>query len=288
MKYYVGIDVGGTKIYSLVIDQNGNILSREKIKTQPNDKFENIFNRIISCYEKAVKKAGVDNKDIKAVGMAVPSAVNIDKGILLYAPNLKLQNINLSEMMYKRLKKPIFLDNDANMGIFGEYCHGAGKNFNAIYGIFVGTGIGGGYVRDGKIIRGLNYTAGEIGHMVVKIEGPVCSCGKKGCLEAIAGKVGMVNYLKKLVDDKNKKTLLEKINPKWRNGVGSSDLKKCFIKKDSLVTKALKKGAKTLGIAAANLINIVGTNAIIIGGGLYNELGNELMPTVKKYMAVQA
>ena len=123
MKYYVGIDVGGTKIYSLVIDQNGNILSREKIKTQPNDKFENIFNRIISCYEKAVKKAGVDNKDIKAVGMAVPSAVNIDKGILLYAPNLKLQNINLSEMMYKRLKKPIFLDNDANMGIFGEYCH---------------------------------------------------------------------------------------------------------------------------------------------------------------------
>ncbi len=284
MKYYGGIDVGGTKIYSIVIDQEGNILSRQKVKTEADDKFENVLNRIIYCYEAAVKKSGVDNKNIEAIGMAVPSAVNIDKGILIYAPNLNLKNIKLTEIIYDRLKKPFFLDNDANMGIFGEYCRGAGKNFHHVFGMFIGTGIGGGYIKNKEIIRGTNYTAGELGHMVVKIGGQRCGCGQKGCLESIAGKVGMINYMKKLVDKKGNKTLLDKISPDWRKGVGASALKKCFDKKDYVVTKTLKRAAKALGIAAANLINVVGIEAIIVGGGLYNELGNELMPIIRKYM----
>lgn len=281
MKYYAGIDLGGTKIYSIVIDQNGNILSRSKIKTQANDNFENVLNRIVSCYKDAIKKSGLNEKDIESVGMAVPSAVNIEKGVLIHAPNLKLHNIKLADLMYKKIKKPIFLDNDANMGIFGEYCEGAGRHFHHIFGMFVGTGIGGGYVKDGEVIRGTNYTAGELGHMVIKIDGPKCGCGNNGCLEAVAGKVGMINYMKKLVDKKGNKTLLDEISPQWRESVGASALKKALEKDDYVVKKALQRSAKALGIAAANLINVVGVEAIIFGGGIIEELGDFLTPIIK-------
>nr|HPO50984.1 ROK family protein [Spirochaetota bacterium] len=137
---------------------------------------------------------------------------------------------------------------------------------------------------DGKIVRGMNYTAGEVGHMVVKIGGPRCNCGKSGCLEAIAGKVGIINYITKLVDKRSEKTLLSEVCPDWRKSVGSSALSKCFIKSDKVVVSALTRSAKALGIAAANIINLLGVEAILLGGGLIEELGDVLIPIIKDYM----
>ena len=286
MKYYAGIDLGGTKIYAIIIDETGKILAREKIKTEGSDSFDNVIDRVKECYYGALKNSGINENEISAIGMAVPSAVNVDKGILIYAPNLGngWRNIELSKIMYEKLRKPFFMDNDVNIGTFGEYYLGAGKNYNHIYGIFVGTGIGGGYVIDGKIIRGVNYTAGEIGHMIVKIGGPKCNCGRKGCLEAIAGKVGIINYIIKQVEKKGEKTILSEIAPNWKKSVGSSALAKCFHKNDRVVVKALTRAAKTIGIAIANLINTIGIDAIILGGGLIEELGDVLIPIIKEYM----
>ncbi|OHD15301.1 MAG: hypothetical protein A2Y34_02690 [Spirochaetes bacterium GWC1_27_15] len=284
MKYYGGIDLGGTKIYSIVIDERGTILSREKVKTNQENGLEPVIDKIIECYKNAVKNASLQEKDIEAIGMAVPSAVDVNKGILLYAPNLGWKNLELSKIMYEKLRKPFFIDNDVNMGVFGEYSLGVGRNYKHIYGMFVGTGIGGGYVVDGKIMRGVNHTAGEVGHMIVKLGGPQCNCGRRGCLEAIAGKVGIINYMKKLVDKKGEKTMLNEISPDWRRSVGSSALNKCFVKNDKVVVRALTRSATAIGIAAANLINLIGIEAIILGGGLIEEIGDLLIPIIKEYM----
>jgi glucokinase len=284
MKFYAGIDLGGTKIYSVIIDEKGKILGSEKTKTNREDDQENIISRILESYLKALSKAGLTASDIECVGMAVPGAVNVDEGILINAPNLGWKNIELTKKLSVIFRKPFFIDNDANLGIYGEYSFNKPENVTNIYGLFIGTGIGGGYISDGEIIRGTNFTAGEIGHSIIKIGGPLCNCGKRGCFEAMAGKLGITNYMKKEVDRKKMKTMLNEICPDWRKSVGSKDLHKCFIKNDRLVVKAITRSAKVTGIVCANLINQIGVDAILLGGGLIEELGDILIPIINEYM----
>ena len=284
MEFYSGIDVGGTKIYSVVINENGEILSRSKLKTGRDTAFEVVFDRILECYHAACAKANIGEDSISAVGLAVPSSIDREHGILKHAPNLGWVNLEIRSLLKEKFGKPVFIDNDVNMGVFGEYHFGAGKGYQSIYGMFVGTGLGGGYVADGKIVRGVSYTGGEAGHMIIKMGGPRCGCGNKGCLEAFAAKAGMISYMKKQVEKKGKTTLLDQIAPDWRNTVGSSALRKAFKRDDELVKKALKRSAKSIGVAAANLITVTGVEAIIIGGGVIEELGEFFLPIIEKYM----
>ena len=186
--------------------------------------------------------------------------------------------------MRETFQKPFFLDNDVNLGAFAEFHLGAGKNYHSIYAMFIGTGIGGGYIIDGKIIWGVNYTAGEVGHTVIKIGGQRCSCGNRGCLESVSAKSGMIKFMKKAVDEQGYETLLEKLEPDWRISVGSSALRKAWEKHDRIVMHALKRSADGIGIAAANLISITGVEAIILGGGLIEELDDFYLPRIKKVM----
>ncbi len=284
MKYYSGIDLGGTKIYSIVINENGEILSRNKQKVGDNKDVNKILEIINDSYKLSIESAGLKEDDIIAIGMAVPSAVNIEKGLLLNAPNLGWKNIEMAELLSKITHKKVFIDNDVNLGTYGEYCNGMEKKYNHLYGIFAGTGIGGGYIQNGEIIRGAGSTAGEIGHIIVKFKGPKCNCGNKGCLEAIAGKVGIMKYIQKKVDKEGKTTALEIISPNWRNAIGSSALRKAIEANDALVKKAIKRSAQFIGIAIANIINSIGVEAIILGGGLIEELGDIYMPIIESNM----
>lgn len=282
MEYYAGIDLGGTKIYTVVINSDGQILSRAKIKIGADRSFDLVFGKIMECYQMACTEAGVSDAHLAAIGLAVPSPVDLKRGVIKHAPNLGWKEVEIRSVLQQRLNKPLFVGNDVNMGVFGEYHLGAGKGFSRIYGLFIGTGIGGGYIVDGQVVRGVNYTAGEAGHIIIKTGGPQCNCGLQGCLEAIAAKVGMINYMIKLVDKKGKKTLLDQIAPNWRQTVGSSALSKALKKNDPVVKKALKRSAKAIGVAAANLITATGVEAIIIGGGVVEELGDFLMPRIEK------
>ena len=120
MDYYAGIDVGGTKIYSVIIDTAGRRLSRAKVKTGHDHDFDSVMKRIRECYDKALEKAELEDSDIKALGAAVPSAVNLESGTIIHAPNLGWKNIKAPEIFYKMFGKPVFLDNDVNLGTFGE------------------------------------------------------------------------------------------------------------------------------------------------------------------------
>ncbi len=285
MKYFCGIDLGGTKIYTVLVNRQGKIVGKAKIKTKNGENSNNldsVLNRIVECYKMACNNAKINEKDIKAIGMGVPSAVNIDKGLLIHAPNLGWKDIKIKNKMEEKLKKSVFVDNDVNIGLYGEYVSGKGIKYKHLYGVFVGTGIGGGYILNGKIIRGLNYTAGEIGHMIIDIDGDSCNCGNRGCLESIAGKVGIINYIKKRIDESKETTLLDEINPEWRISVGSSAIRKCFERKDKLITEAINRASKAIGIACANIINLMGVEAIILGGGLIEEMWDMLIPSIRE------
>ncbi len=282
--YYCGIDLGGTKVYSIIIDQDGNIQGNHKVKTKYKSDFNKIFERIVLCYDELIKKLNIKNKDIKAIGIGVPSSVKVNKGILIHAPNLNIKNIDIAEKLIKKFNKPVYADNDGNLGLYGEHHYGKAELYKSLYGIFIGTGIGGAYIYDNEIIRGKNFTAGEIGHMIVEINGPKCGCGRKGCFEAIAGKVGIINYMKKLIKKNYVQTSLDNYDAGWKKNIGSSVLKELYQKNDQAVVKALTRAGKVIGIACANIINLIGVDAILLGGGLINEMAKDLLPVIKKFM----
>jgi glucokinase len=284
MKYYSGIDLGGTKIYSIVINEEGRILGRAKLKTRHQHGLEAVMERIVKCYLKAIEDASIKEDQIIAIGMGVPSAVNITSGTMLFAPNLNWKNVQIARIMYEKTGKQVFVENDVNIGTYGEYINLNSSKYRFLYGIFVGTGVGGGYIVDGNIIRGPSFTAGEIGHMKIKMKGSRCGCGSRGCLETIAGKVGIIKHMKKLVDRDNISTLMDKLNPDWRNGIGSSSLKTCMNKSDKVVQSALIRSSRALGLAISNLVNTIGIEAVILGGGVIEELGEELLPVIREYM----
>lgn len=281
MNFYAGIDLGGTKTYCVIIDEKGNIIAREKMKIGTDKDINRILDIVAECYKAAISRANLSESDICAAGMAVPSAVNTEKQILLNAPNLGWKNIKIGEIMTEKIKKPVFVDNDVNLGTFGEYTFGKANKYKNVYGIFVGTGVGGGYIHDGKIIRGASFTAGEIGHMIIKQGGPICNCGNHGCLEAIAGKVGIIKYIERKVDEKGKTTKLDEIVPDWRNTVGASALHKAIKSKDKLTIKAIERSAEAIGVACANVINTIGIDAIILGGGIIEELSDIYLPVIR-------
>lgn len=288
MNYYVGIDVGGTKIYAVLIEEAGQIIGRAKVKTGDDPSFENVLGNVVQCYQAVCQQAHLDTSQIQAVGLAVPSSVDHVRRIIKHAPNLGWINVHVGNLLHDRFGKPGFIDNDVNMGTFAEYHLGAAKGYQSVYGMFVGTGIGGGYIANGEIIRGPNNTASEVGHHIIKMNGPRCNCGQRGCLEAIGSKTGMIRYMQKLVEKRKKKTVLDRIAPNWRKSVGASDLRKAFEKGDPVVVRAMKRSAKAIGIAAANLVTLVGVDAIILGGGVITESGEVLLPLIKQAMLKHA
>jgi glucokinase len=220
--------------------------------------------------------------DIEAVGVTVPSSIDYEQKTITHAPNLGWINLPFESRLKDVFHKPAFIDNDVVMGTFGE-CHlGVGKGYHRVYGMFIGTGIGGGYLVNGEIIRGIN----EVGHHIVKMNGPRCSCGNRGCLESIAAKSGMISFMQKRVKDKGEKTILDKLAPNWKTTVGSSALRKAVKKRDKVVMRALERSAEAIGVAIGNLVTLVGVDAIILGGGIIEELSEFFLPRIKESMHI--
>lgn len=279
-----GIDLGGTKIYTVILDHHGRVLGEAKKKTGEDRTVPAVLGRIEECLSEALAAADIPHDRLSAVGLAVPSAVRVETGTLLHAPNLGWKNLPLARRLADRLRHPVLLENDANCGTLAEYTFGKVQGLRQVFGIFVGTGIGGGYLFEGRIVRGRNGTAGEIGHMIVRKHGPRCACGNRGCLEAVASKTGVLRTVAAEVAE-GRKTLLAKLKPDWRHGVGSSALRKCWDRKDPAVRHAVTKASRYLGIAAANLVNITGPDAFILGGGFADRFRDIFLPAIREALA---
>ena len=187
IQYFIGIDVGGTKISVGLVSKKGAILAREKAPTPKESSPHKTLQLIKDIVEQVLFDRKIKLNQLAGIGVGIPGIVD-NKSQIIRTPNIDLSKINLLNAFKKHFKTRIALGNDANLGTLGEKWLGAGRKTENIVGIFVGTGVGAGVIADNRILIGNNGAAAEIGHMIVHSEGPKCSCGNRGCLEAYAGR----------------------------------------------------------------------------------------------------
>lgn len=270
-KYSIGIDLGGTKILTAVVNKNnGEIISSVKKKTKKDKGEEKIVHKIIKSVKEVLESANITINEIDEIGIGAAGQVDREKGIIINAPNLDCKNLNIREKLNSEFNKPILLGNDVEIATIGEMYFGAGKGESDYVCIFVGTGIGSSIVQNGRVRYGATGTAGEIGHIIVDVGGRPCGCGGCGCLEAYASRLAIekriIGALKKgrtsdivnyLVEDKPIKT---------------SMIRKSLENKDELVTQIITEAAEYLASGLASIINFYNPKKIILGGGLMNAI----------------
>jgi len=277
----VGIDLGGTKILAAAVDAQGKILGRAKRSTDPEEGSRAVLSRLADCAREAVARAGREWPDVRAVGVGAPGPLDPEKGVVIFAPNLSgWKNVPVKATLEKTLRKPVFLENDVNVGTLGEHVLGAGKGVRDLVGIFVGTGIGGGVILNGQLHRGFNKTAGEIGHMIVQIGGPKCGCGNRGCLEAIASRTAIARDIAAAIR-KGKKSSLGKRRAIDPSDLKSGDIAKALDEGDRVARKVIRRAARAIGVSILNVIHVLNPEMIVLGGGAM-AFGDHLLPIVRK------
>lgn len=278
-EYVVGVDLGGTKILAGVFDTQLHCLARNKMSTKSERGPEAVVERIARCVKDAVDEHDLTLKQIRAVGLGAPGAVDPESGRVLFAPNLDWTDLPLKKLLEKELSLPVFIENDCNASMLGVYeAELNSKPRNAI-GIFVGTGIGGGLILDGKLYSGFNRTAGEIGHMVLEVGGPKCNCGNQGCFEALASRTAIFRKITTAVKAGQKTVLTEMLGGDLSE-LRSGDLRRAIRKGDKFVEKVIEEAAEYTGIGVANLINIFNPEVVVLGGGVISALEDEMMAII--------
>ena len=277
----VGVDMGGTKILSAVIDAKGNILGTAKVPTKADEAPSVVIDRIADAIQKAIDKSGVNEASIEAIGIGAPGPLDPATGVVIFAPNLGWRDIRLKDELETRVGIPTFVDNDVNVGTLGEHVFGAGQGVQNVVGIFVGTGIGGGIILQGELFHGASKTAGEIGHIIVKAGGPKCGCGTRGCLEALASRTAMAKQFQKAIKKKKQKSIVTELTNGDLRTIRSGVLAKAIRANDKLTLKIFKKVTKYLGVGIGSIVNFLNPEMIILGGGVVEALDDTFLDNIR-------
>ncbi len=276
---FVGVDLGGTKILAGVFGPQLRLLQTAKLSTKSSRGFGSVVDRIARCVRDAVDEADMSLKQVQAIGIGAPGAVDSETGEVIFAPNLQWKDAPLRKELEKQLEIPVFVENDCTactLGVHEVELKGRTRN---LLGVFLGTGIGGGLILDGRVHRGFNGTAGELGHMVLQVGGPKCGCGNNGCFEALASRTALFREIQQRVKAGEKTVLTEMLGDGLAE-LKSGDLRKALRKGDKLVEKVVESAAEFTGIAIANLINILNPEVVVLGGGVIDALEDEMMSII--------
>ena len=286
--YVVGVDMGGTKILAAVINAKGEIVQQAKRATKPKKGPEEVIERITRCIREAIDSAELKPSQIRAIGIGSPGPLDPETGVIIFAPNLGWSNVPLKAKLEANLSIPTFVDNDVNVGTLGEYAFGAGRGVKNLVGIFVGTGIGGGIILDGKLFHGVNKTAGEVGHMIVEAKGPRCGCGNFGCLEAVASRTAITRDLQKAILKKGKKSKLTELNGGNLDLIRSKAIARAVKHGDKPTIKVVQRAAKYLGISVASIVHFLNPEMVVLGGGVVEAMGDSLLDPIRHAAAEYA
>ncbi len=278
-EHVIGVDFGGTKILSGVFDKDLKCLARAKVSTKAERGVAPVVARIGRSIREAIDEADLDIKQVRAVGIGAPGAVDTENGKVIFAPNLRWTDVPLKKELEKELGIPVFLENDCNVCTLGVYETELKAKPRNMLGIFIGTGIGGGLIIDGQLFHGFNRTAGEIGHMVLEINGPKCGCGNRGCLEALASRTAIFRKIQGAVKEGQKTILTDMLGADLKD-LRSGDLRKAIRKGDKFVERVIEEAAEYTGIAVGNLINIFNPDVVVLGGGVIDALEGEMMAII--------
>ncbi len=266
----LGVDLGGTKILTSVVNPEGRILSWDRSATPAGQGSEGVIRAILASAERALQGGSVTIERVSAVGIGAPGLVDTKAGILFTSPNLPgWKDIPLRDIIQEKLREKAFLINDGSAAALGEHYFGAAKGVSHFIYITISTGIGGGIVIDGKVLNGFKGMAGEIGHMTIADEGPPCHCGNRGCWEALASGTALAKAARKLIETGADTTILNFAEGKIDN-VTAHTVQSAAEKGDPMANDLILKTAYYFGVGVANLINIFNPEMIVIGGGLSN------------------
>ncbi|HEY2258915.1 MAG TPA: ROK family protein [Solirubrobacteraceae bacterium] len=280
-----GIDLGGTKIEAIVVDSDQKVLGQARHPTPTEGGPSDVAERMANALTGAAKQAGVETSALLGVGVGSPGDVDEDTGTVANARNLPdwMKSFELGQTLSERLETKVYVGNDVQVATEAEFALGAGKPYDSLLGVFWGTGVGGGLILDGKSWLGRGG-AGEIGHMVVKRGGARCPCGRRGCMEAYAGRAAMETRARREVDKGAKTDLFKLMKQRGRTRLTSSIWGKALEREDQLATELIDRAVKALGAGIASAVNLLDIEAVIIGGGLGVRFGQPMAERIATEM----
>lgn len=278
-KYVVGVDLGGTKIYTALVDLEGNIIKEKTVKTLAFEGENAVMGRIIDTINYVID--GTEKNLIKSIGIGSPGPLDVKNGVIIENSNLPFKSFEIVKTIRETYDLPTYLDNDANVATLGEFMFGAGKGTENMVFITASTGIGGGAVINGKLFRGTTGNALEIGHTIVANEGPRCGCGNIGCAEALGSGTAIGKRAKEAVA-----TNVETSLKNYEN-VTSKEVFKEAANGDRVAKNILETSLNYLGIAVANTITNFDPEKVVIGGGVING-GSIVLDTIRRVVGERA
>jgi glucokinase-like ROK family protein len=285
--FLAGIDIGVTKAIVLIMDLHGKVVSKERLVLDAREGREEELHEILSAVHRVFDKLGDNKKKIYGIGISFPGVVDTDRGVAIQAPNLPgWENTPLVEIFNKEFELYSALENDAKAMALGEARFGAGRDAKNIFAMYLGRGIGGGFIIDGELYRGTLSISGEIGHVTVNPSGPLCSCGNKGCLEVMASGPAIVETAIRAINS-GVPTILREAAKENLSNITAEEVNAAALRGDDLAVQLMKEAANYIGIGLAAIVNLFAPECIVLSGGLASA-GDFFLAEIQKTVAERA
>ncbi|MGA2032917.1 MAG: ROK family protein, partial [Thermoguttaceae bacterium] len=279
-RLYLGVDIGGTKVQATLVHESGGIFERDRQPTPRSGGPERVLAVIEEVMENVLRQADIRAGDLTAVGVAVPGVVDPDAARIVVTPNMSLTGVAIGAHLEARFHAPVAVGNDGNLGTLGEKWLGSARGARSALGIWVGTGIGAGFVQKGKLWRGARESAGEIGHIVMQIGGPLCGCGNHGCLEALASRTAIERDIRQALDA-GRTSILSELNHGDLSVIRSGAIRRALEAQDPLVTEVVRHASEVLGYACLTVRHLLDPGVIVLGGGVIEACSDFMMPIIE-------
>ena len=279
--YWVGFDLGGTKMLATIFDDGFSAHGRERTKTKGYEGAEAGLARMAKTIHKALSNANLKPNQLAGIGVGCPGPLDSERGIIQSAPNLSWTNAPVKQFLEEQFHCPVFILNDVDAGVYGEYRYGAARDARTAVGVFPGTGIGGGCVYEGNIIRGKVASCMEIGHVQVAPEGPICACGRRGCLEAIASRLVIASQAAAAAQRGQAPHLMKNVGTDLKH-IRSGAIAASIKGGDTQVEKIVREAARHIGRAVAGIVNLLGPDMVVLGGGMVEAMSDLFVEEVRE------
>ncbi len=279
--YWIGYDLGGTKMLCSVYDEGFELIAQKRRKTKGQEGMAAGLDRIVETTLATLEKAELKPEQISGLGIGCPGPLDLEKGIMLEAPNLGWKNAKVREALEKKFPFPAVVINDVDAGVFGEYRFGAGKSAHCLFGLFPGTGIGGGCVYEGRILQGRRLSCMEVGHVQVMPDGPLSGGGHRGTLEAVGSRLSIAGAAAQAALRGQAPNLLKEVGADLAQ-IRSSALANSVKAGDKVVETIIRLAAEHIGTAVGGIVHILAPDMIVLGGGLVEAMPKLFQETVEK------
>lgn len=279
--YWIGYDLGGTKMLCSIYDERYELIEQKRRKTKGYEGVEKGLDRIIDTIKLTLEKADMKPEQIAGLGIGCPGPLDLESGVMVEAPNLGWKNAKIRDSLEKKFPFPVIVLNDVDAGVYGEYRFGAGKSAHCLFGMFPGTGIGGGCVYEGRILRGRRMSCMEVGHVQVMPGGPLSGGGHNGTLEAVGSRLAIAGAAALAALRGQAPTLMKDVGAdvaQIRSGALAASVKAG----DKVVEKIIRQAAEHIGTSVGGVVHLLAPDVIVLGGGMVEAMPKLFQESVEK------